>query len=290
MRSRPAFCHLPIVETFLDAGSPPAGIIEKSAIEGQKQYHSDLEKAMRAYIATHRNEFVEEGQDPDAPTATEDAHDHGDESAADSDGDEASAAAAAAKNGSSTSQTSAHSAGPLAPLWALIEPVLQALAEQSPTSLALGAVVVILLLSNLWTLRGSGRDDTHPAERARRQVLAGRGLAMSEGGGAGPPDDVANAVRDVLNNYFASAQANMQAPNPPAASNAAPTTTTPVEKHDDALAAAVTATAADDDRGGGGELEELAELLDRVEERARRLRAELAERKQGQRARSDQPI
>ncbi|KWU42122.1 hypothetical protein RHOSPDRAFT_6244, partial [Rhodotorula sp. JG-1b] len=47
------------------------GIIEKSAIEGQKQYHSDLEKAMRAYIATHRNEFVEEGQDPDAPTATE---------------------------------------------------------------------------------------------------------------------------------------------------------------------------------------------------------------------------
>lgn len=250
---------------------------------------------MRAYIATHRNEFVEEGQDPDASAATEDAQAHADDSAADSDGDEA-AAAAAKKNASSTGQTSAHSSGPLAPFWALIEPVLQTLAEQSPTSLALGAVVVILLLSNLWTLRGSGRDDAHPAERARRQVLAGRGLAMSDGGGgggAGPPDEVANAVRDVLNNYFASAQANMQAPNPPAASNAAPVTRTPVEKYDDALAAAAAAaatTADDEDDRGGAELEELAELLDRVEERARRLRAELAERKQGQRVRSEQPI
>jgi hypothetical protein len=276
VRSRPVF-HSGVNLPFTPVLSS-AGIIEKSAIEGQKQYHSDLEKAMRAYIATHRNEFVEEGQDPDASAAIEDAQAHADDSSAESDGDEAAAGAAAKKNAGSTSQTSAHSSGPLAPLWALIEPVLQTLAEQSPTSLALGAVVVILLLSNLWTLRGSGRDDTHPAERARRQVLAGRGLAMSEGGGggAGPPDEVANAVRDVLNNYFASAQANMQAPkSPPAASNAAPITTTPVEKHDDAPA---TDDDAVDDRGGT-ELEELAELLDRVEERARRLRAELAERK-----------
>lgn len=39
------------------------GIIERSAIEGQKQYHADLEKAMRAYIQEHQSEFMPEGVD-----------------------------------------------------------------------------------------------------------------------------------------------------------------------------------------------------------------------------------
>ena len=38
-----------------------AGIIERSAIAGQKVYHTDLEKAMRAYIQEHHTEFVPEG-------------------------------------------------------------------------------------------------------------------------------------------------------------------------------------------------------------------------------------
>ncbi|ORY34210.1 hypothetical protein BCR39DRAFT_188949 [Naematelia encephala] len=38
------------------------GIIEKSAIEGQKTYHDDLEQGMRAYIKEHSSEFY----DPDA--------------------------------------------------------------------------------------------------------------------------------------------------------------------------------------------------------------------------------
>lgn len=37
------------------------GIIEKSAIDGQKQYHADLEKAMRTYIQEHQSEFLPEG-------------------------------------------------------------------------------------------------------------------------------------------------------------------------------------------------------------------------------------
>ncbi|KAF8167258.1 hypothetical protein B0H34DRAFT_645545 [Crassisporium funariophilum] len=37
------------------------GIIERSAIEGQKVYHNDLEKAMRAYIQEHKSEFLPEG-------------------------------------------------------------------------------------------------------------------------------------------------------------------------------------------------------------------------------------
>ncbi|KAJ3730066.1 hypothetical protein DFJ43DRAFT_463781 [Lentinula guzmanii] len=37
------------------------GLIERGAIDGQKTYHSDLEKAMRAYIQEHQTEFVPEG-------------------------------------------------------------------------------------------------------------------------------------------------------------------------------------------------------------------------------------
>lgn len=37
------------------------GIIEKSAIDGQKVYHADLDRAMRVYIQQHQSEFVPEG-------------------------------------------------------------------------------------------------------------------------------------------------------------------------------------------------------------------------------------
>jgi hypothetical protein len=45
------------------------GIIERSCIDGQKTYHADLEKAMRAYISAHSSEFIPEGLDPDLVTA-----------------------------------------------------------------------------------------------------------------------------------------------------------------------------------------------------------------------------
>ncbi|KAL4068898.1 hypothetical protein V8B97DRAFT_1872694 [Scleroderma yunnanense] len=46
-------------------------LIEKSAIEGQKQYHSDLDKAMRMYIQEHQIEFIPEGVDPCAVAPVE---------------------------------------------------------------------------------------------------------------------------------------------------------------------------------------------------------------------------
>ncbi|CCM07179.1 uncharacterized protein FIBRA_09520 [Fibroporia radiculosa] len=39
------------------------GLIEKSAIDGQKQYHVDLDKSMRTYIHEHQSEFIPEGVD-----------------------------------------------------------------------------------------------------------------------------------------------------------------------------------------------------------------------------------
>ncbi|KAJ7718294.1 hypothetical protein DFH07DRAFT_334465 [Mycena maculata] len=42
------------------------GIIERSAIEGQKEYHVALEQAMRVYIKEHQSEFMPAGVDPTA--------------------------------------------------------------------------------------------------------------------------------------------------------------------------------------------------------------------------------
>ncbi|PPQ84988.1 hypothetical protein CVT26_007587 [Gymnopilus dilepis] len=39
------------------------GIIERSAIDGQKAYHGELERCMRDYIAQHKSEFLPEGVD-----------------------------------------------------------------------------------------------------------------------------------------------------------------------------------------------------------------------------------
>ncbi|KAF8844217.1 hypothetical protein BDN67DRAFT_811650 [Paxillus ammoniavirescens] len=47
------------------------GLIEKSAIEGQKVYHSDLDKAIRMYIQEHQSEFIPEGIDPTAVAPVE---------------------------------------------------------------------------------------------------------------------------------------------------------------------------------------------------------------------------
>ncbi|KZT63949.1 hypothetical protein DAEQUDRAFT_815349 [Daedalea quercina L-15889] len=47
------------------------GIIEKSAIDGQKQYHTDLENSMRKYIHEHQSEFIPEGVDVAAVESAE---------------------------------------------------------------------------------------------------------------------------------------------------------------------------------------------------------------------------
>ncbi|KAF5345991.1 hypothetical protein D9757_014358 [Collybiopsis confluens] len=45
------------------------GLIERGAIDGQKTYHVDLEKAMRGYIQEHQTEFVPEGTKLDVVVA-----------------------------------------------------------------------------------------------------------------------------------------------------------------------------------------------------------------------------
>ncbi len=46
----------------LDSHSFLSAIINSSVLDGQRSYHSDLEKAMRKYIAEHINEFFARGR------------------------------------------------------------------------------------------------------------------------------------------------------------------------------------------------------------------------------------
>jgi len=49
--------------------SSSLGIIDKSAIEGQKQFHDDLDKGMRAHMKSHPTEFFPEGTSADLEEA-----------------------------------------------------------------------------------------------------------------------------------------------------------------------------------------------------------------------------
>jgi hypothetical protein len=58
-----AFCDTMLIDSLHLLSCPTTGIIERSAIDGQKVYHTELEKAMRAYIQEHQSEFLPEGID-----------------------------------------------------------------------------------------------------------------------------------------------------------------------------------------------------------------------------------
>ncbi|GAA5926093.1 hypothetical protein JCM1841_003216 [Sporobolomyces salmonicolor] len=191
------------------------GIIEKSCIDGQKTYHADLEKAMRAYIATHRNEFVEKGQDVDSTSldpSRAGAEDGGAGGGSPVDGGAVATSTTSAGAGASIAADVAQNWA--TPLLEALEPVADLVAQQSLKTLALGVVVAVLVISNLWTLssRPAKGASLHPAERGRyRQGAAGEASAGSRGGREGANDDprspneVASAVRDVLQDYFAQA-------------------------------------------------------------------------------------
>lgn len=146
------------------------GIIERSAIDGQKVYHGDLEKAMRTYIQDHQSEFVPEGVDPIALTqaVTEEAE---------------TPSATLEKPPGLTEEEERkkreheRNRRGLQWAWETLEgtyevarrstmgalELVQDAWEQSTATAILYFVIVILVFSNLWTLMrysGGKRDDT----------------------------------------------------------------------------------------------------------------------------------
>ena len=152
------------------------GIIERSAIDGQRIYHADLDKAMRAYIQEHQSEFIPEGVDPDialvnvaAPTVIEDIH----------------AAAAAASEPLSEKQRE-HERNQRGLQWAwdtfdgayqvakrstkgALELVSDAW-EQSTSTTILYFVIVVLVFSNLYTLLRMGSREEAGRRKEMRKV------------------------------------------------------------------------------------------------------------------------
>lgn len=152
---------------------------------------------MRAYIHQHRSEFLEEGQDLDSTSLAE--------TASISDSTSLGGSTNVGGEGTTLNGNDGTDKGLLGTVMSTMRTLLdsiggvtEAFGELSPTSMALAFVVLVLVLSNLWTLgsrSGSGSS---------RQPLGGRSTNGGGGGGADrTPDQVALAVRDVLRDYFA---------------------------------------------------------------------------------------
>jgi len=156
---------------------PTTGIIERSAIDGQKVYHTELEKAMRAYIQEHQSEFLPEGIDAAAIIAPPEAV-----ISATHEGAEKPEA------GTTTEELKRRerdrNARGLQWAWDTFDGAYQVARrstkgaielvrdawDQSTSTTILWFVIVILVFSNLWTLTrmSSGREMAKKKIEARR--------------------------------------------------------------------------------------------------------------------------
>lgn len=161
------------------------GIIEKACIDGQKQYYKDLDAAIRENMKKHPSEFKEEG---DEDVAVEDLNPPTDKAETDTTTEQAKEA-----NGQ-TATTTAPPSGMLETISDMASSsfffVLDQLKEASPSHLALGAVVVLLLFSNIWAWSGSRGRVPNNAQRLRAERY--------RSGRSDDPDAVAQALRGVL--------------------------------------------------------------------------------------------
>ncbi|KAJ7834972.1 hypothetical protein B0H14DRAFT_2363648 [Mycena olivaceomarginata] len=144
------------------------GIIDKSAIEGQKGYHADLEKAMREYISAHQTEFVPAGVEVVLPDPTPDAD----------------PASAGVIGGSLTAKHAEDERGQRGTRWASdllggaaqiakqsVKGVLQLIRRGPPSRSILYSVIIVLLISNVWTYMRAGKT-VRSRPRPRRRAWA----------------------------------------------------------------------------------------------------------------------
>lgn len=175
-----------------------AGIIERSCIEGQRAYHAALEKAMRSYIHQHRSEFLEEGH-PESLTETSSL-----EGVDESQGGRRGSGEMISREESH--ETTLHAGGGIMDIFVGFKRWLESI--EGVTPLAVGFIVLVLVVSNLWTLT---KGSSQPIVPSRSNSAFSSPSPPSTGSSSssasnGPPqssDEVANAVRSVLQDYFA---------------------------------------------------------------------------------------
>ncbi|WVR03539.1 hypothetical protein IAU60_000531 [Kwoniella sp. DSM 27419] len=176
------------------------GIIEKSAIEGQKQYHDDLEAGMRKYIKENPVEFAgeggadeEEAVDPAAVVdvkvkePTSEAQAYADRTRRQRKDEELSLLQAGVD--SLISGVKAILIG----IRGVGSSVSDMLADTPfRTQNLLGAIILILVISNIWTYMSIDRAATQ--QRRARRI----GVRVPTGAGPYEDEELAEAVRRVL--------------------------------------------------------------------------------------------
>jgi hypothetical protein len=185
--------------------SAPTGIIESSALAGQKEFHGALEQAMRADITAHLTEFHLEGVE-------DDADDVGHASGPGAPGSPAPGAGGVAFTGDHADEQAKKKAeqeglvfqygidnigkGAIEMLkggWAIVESACGMLSLHG----ALALVIGVLVVSNLWTLlslRGSQKTNTGARLTAGRSQRAPPPVPRRVGSRESP-DSVADAVK-----------------------------------------------------------------------------------------------
>lgn len=143
------------------------GIIERSALEGQRTYHDQLETAMRKYIHEHQAEFIPEGVDPAALAPVE-------QQAATISTEKLAASPISPANDATAREHDRNQRG-LQWAWDTFDgasavakrstkgalELLRDTWDQSTSTSILYALIVVLVLSNVWTLMMvGGREET----------------------------------------------------------------------------------------------------------------------------------
>ncbi|EJD54490.1 hypothetical protein AURDEDRAFT_110110 [Auricularia subglabra TFB-10046 SS5] len=155
------------------------GLIERSAMDGQKQYNADLEPAMRKYIDDHRGEFVPEGM----------------EALAESEAEVIVASPASASTIAPPALPGSQERDERWLQWALdtfrgaskvaqqsFSGAMELLWDVPDTRAILLVVIVILVVTNIFSLLAVSRNSTHPTTRTGPRERA----------------DVSDALRTIL--------------------------------------------------------------------------------------------
>ncbi|SCZ98985.1 BZ3500_MvSof-1268-A1-R1_Chr3-1g05748 [Microbotryum saponariae] len=244
------------------------GIIERSCIEGQKTYHVDLEDAMRAYIQLHRSEFLEEGQEPISSLVTENENNDAqrtDPEESDKDDDPNEKSASAHRRRSMAASTSG--------IWGIITDAFSDLTGGrarssggglSPTSLILALVILILVLSNLWTLSSRPRSTSPSLSPGSRRSSA---RSSPSTGHDQTPDQIADAIRDVLRDYLASLPSREYVPND--------ATTLPVSEEESSKEDGIEAPSKTDKACAPRETADIGQILDGLQVRLDEMKMKL---------------
>ncbi|PWN23446.1 hypothetical protein BCV69DRAFT_281065 [Microstroma glucosiphilum] len=178
------------------------GVIDKASIDGQKQYYKDLDAAIKKHIKDNKEDFLEEGQDPDEVEQTvngeaeKGAKEETDKGSASTDGSQPEGVLAQILEQAKTVAST------------VADVVGGALGEASPSMLALGGVVLLLIISNIWALSSSGagggqsRDPLDPHRLRSRPSGRSSTTSSSHSALSAEAVEIANAVRDVLRDHL----------------------------------------------------------------------------------------